>query len=306
MKVNNKTTTQKKSIKGYDFDPREDIVGSSEKYVEPWYDPHAELERNMMHEKILSAKKGLIDQIRSETEKSWDEEFPQYEYEEYESEEYEPLKKLPKQAVVLASEEDQKAINDLQSRHPEMFGSLKKEHASSFYPNEAWIQTHTRARFTPTKPMVQAIDLEDIAHSLSLQCRFAGHCSEFYSVAQHSVLVSYLCGVQDALWGLMHDASEAYLVDVPRPLKISGKFDKYLEFEKNMQDAICERFHLPKEEPISVKVADQIALATEVRDLMGGPRPDWTLEFEPFPAKIIPLSPKEAKELFLKRFAFLK
>jgi hypothetical protein len=135
-----------------------------------------------------------------------------------------------------------------------------------------------------------------------MQCRFSGHCNEFYSVAQHSVYVSYIADFEDALWGLLHDASEAYLIDVPRPLKRSGKFDSYLEYEKKVQKAVCNRFDLSWEEPKSVKKADAILLATETRDLMYPIREDWVQIEEPLPFKINPLPPVEAKKLFVKRF----
>lgn len=171
-----------------------------------------------------------------------------------------------------------------------------------FNTEDPWIQTYTGIRFTPTNPVVSSIVISDIAHSLSMQCRFSGHVKKFYSVAQHSVLVSYLCDEKDALWGLLHDASEAYLVDVPRPIKRSGKFDAYLEFETRMQGAICERFDLPKEEPVSVKNADKRMLSTEARDLMGPLHADWVNPTEPLPFKIEPLSQQDAKNLFMKRF----
>lgn len=171
-----------------------------------------------------------------------------------------------------------------------------------FDPNDAWIQTYSGRRFTPTNPNPDAIVIQDIAHALSMQCRFSGHVKKFYSVAQHSVLVSYICNHEDALWGLMHDATEAYLVDVPRPLKRSGKFDAYLEFERVMQLAVCKRFGLSEQEPPSVKLADTILLATEARDLMYPLRTDWIQPVEPLPFKIDPLGPREAKDLFMKRF----
>lgn len=171
-----------------------------------------------------------------------------------------------------------------------------------FNPDDAWIQTYSGRRFTPTNPNPNAIVIQDIAHALSMQCRFSGHTKKFYSVAQHSVLVSYICNHEDALWGLMHDATEAYLVDVPRPLKRSGKFDAYLEFEDVMQKAVCKRFGLPEQEPPSVKLADTILLATEARDLMYPLRSDWVQPVEPLPFKIDPLGPREAKDLFMKRF----
>lgn len=180
--------------------------------------------------------------------------------------------------------------------------SVWEQGSTNFYPDEAWIQTYSGRRFNPTKPYVDAIVIQDIAHSLSMQCRFSGHVKRFYSVAQHSVLVSYICDSADAFWGLMHDATEAYLVDVPRPLKRSGKFDAYLEFEANLQAAICQRFGLPQKEPPSVKKADTILLATEARDLMSSLRSDWIQPCDPLPLKIEPLSPARAKDLFMKRF----
>lgn len=167
---------------------------------------------------------------------------------------------------------------------------------------ESWIQTYSGRRFNPLNPYVNAIVIQDIAHALSMQCRFSGHVKKFYSVAQHSVLVSYICDSTDALWGLLHDASEAYLVDVPRPLKRSGKFNAYLEFEDKMQKAVCKRFGLPEAEPPSVKKADKILLATEARDLMGPLHPDWKQPEEPLPFRIEALSQQEAKDLFVKRF----
>ena len=79
-----------------------------------------------------------------------------------------------------------------------------------------WMQTHSGIQFWPLDPRPEDILIEDIAHALSNQCRFAGHCCFHYSVAQHSVLVSENVPAQDAMWGLLHDAGEAYLVDLPR------------------------------------------------------------------------------------------
>lgn len=173
---------------------------------------------------------------------------------------------------------------------------------SGFDKDAAWIQTHSGRRFCPTNPNPNAIVIQDVAHSLAMQCRFSGHCRKFYSVAQHSVLVSYICDSQDALWGLLHDASEAYLVDVPRPLKRSGKLQGYIEFEAKMQEAVCRRFGLPMKEPPSVKKADQALLATEARDLMSPLHPDWDWPVEPLPFLIESWDHQKAKDMFMKRF----
>ena len=178
-----------------------------------------------------------------------------------------------------------------------------------FDSKESWIQTYSGRRFNPTKPNYQAIVIQDIAHALSMQCRFSGHTKSFYSVAQHSVGVSNLCPKEDQLWGLLHDASEAYLVDIPNPLKRSGKFNTYIEFESQMMDAVCERFNLSKKEPPSVKRADKQMLVAEADLLMSPLRPDWdTLSLLDDPENIIniqPVSPKEAKTMFLQKFAEL-
>lgn len=171
-----------------------------------------------------------------------------------------------------------------------------------FDKSEPWIQTFSGRRFNPTNPNPDAIVIQDIAHALSMQCRFSGHCHQFYSVAQHSVLVSHVCNFEDALWGLLHDAEEAYLVDMPRPLKRSGKLDAFIEFQHKVQKAVCKRFGLPEKEPASVKRADTVLLATEARDLMSPLHPDWRQPTEPLPFKIEPWSPQQAQENFLKRF----
>lgn len=170
------------------------------------------------------------------------------------------------------------------------------------YDMTEWIQTNSGIRFTPTNPIPETIVIQDIAHALSMQCRFSGHVNRFYSVAQHSVGVSYLCDAQDALWGLLHDATEAYLIDIPSPLKRSGKFEEFVKMEAVMQTAICARFGLEDKEPPSVKKADQIMVVTEARDLMRSLRPDWKQVCEPAPFTIDPLPQREAKALFLKRY----
>jgi uncharacterized protein len=209
----------------------------------------------------------------------------------------------------IATPEQERAIRDLYAVNP----TLDQENIynkgtgliNGFDKDAPWIQTYSGRRFNPTKPNPDAIVIQDIAHALSMQCRFSGHCQKFYSVAQHSVLVSHVCNFDDALWGLMHDASEAYLVDVPRPLKQSGLFNAYLEFEDRMQKAICKRFGLPEKEPPSVKRADTILLATEARDLMSPLHPDWKQPVEALPFRIESWGPEEAKKNFLKRFAEL-
>jgi hypothetical protein len=167
------------------------------------------------------------------------------------------------------------------------------------------IQTFTGRIVYPLNPLPEDIFIEDIAHSLSNMCRFTGHTSRFYSVADHSIRVSQVVPTHDALWGLLHDASEAYLTDIPRPLKrVTGFGDQYRAFERVLMAAICRRFGLPEKEPESVHVADMILLMTEKRDLMSGAERPWD-EDHTLPEPISPLSPAAAERAFLARFEML-
>jgi hypothetical protein len=169
--------------------------------------------------------------------------------------------------------------------------------------NNAWIQTYTGKKFFPLNPNVSDICIEDIAQALSNICRFNGHCKHFYSVAQHSVIVSYMCNEEYALQGLLHDSSEGSgLGDWASPVKNSGEFENYKFYEKQLQEMIYKKFNLPIKEHPSVKEADIRVLATEARDLMQPLHPDWNQPAEPYNFTITPLPPKEAKELFLFRF----
>jgi 5'-deoxynucleotidase YfbR-like HD superfamily hydrolase len=167
-----------------------------------------------------------------------------------------------------------------------------------------YITTYSGGRFWPLDPRAEDININDIAHALSNICRYTGHVREFYSVAQHSVEVSNNVPKQDALFGLLHDASEAYINDVARPLKHSPVMNLYRETEDRIMDAVCEKFGLPLEHPKSVKLADRKLLVTEIRDLMNTSDLSMLSEYQVKPLKkaIHPLEPKAAKSLFLDRF----
>lgn len=168
-----------------------------------------------------------------------------------------------------------------------------------------WMQTFTGRQFWPIDPRPEEVSIVDIAHSLANQCRYAGHCKSFYSVAQHSVIVSQICDPKDALWGLLHDAAEAYLVDLPRPIKRYSELgEHYRDLEANLLQVVCERFGLTLPEPLSVKRADDVALVTEMRDLMGVPPAPWreSESSEPLERMLCPFSPEVAKRMFLIRF----
>jgi hypothetical protein len=163
-----------------------------------------------------------------------------------------------------------------------------------------WIQTYTGRQFWPGNPRTEDIELEDIAHALSNLCRFGGHCTNFYSVAQHSVLVADTVPVRHRKWALLHDASEAYLVDLPRPLKRYGALGvAYLDLEKRVMSVICDRFGLEQQMPAEVYAADNVVLATEKRDLMRACPESWVELSEPLTFNIHLLAPADAKKQFL-------
>ena len=164
-----------------------------------------------------------------------------------------------------------------------------------------WIQTHNGIKFYPLNPDPDKILIDDIAHALSNICRFNGHCKEFYSVAQHSCLVAAHLPNELKLLGLLHDASEAYICDIPSPLKNEYKY--YKEIELNLQYKIYVKFNaieLYISHPNLLAGADIQALATEKRDLMAVNNLKWHIDerFKPFDEIIIPEPPKIAYKNF--------
>jgi hypothetical protein len=164
-----------------------------------------------------------------------------------------------------------------------------------------YMTLYSGRHFTHTNPVADQIDIEDIAHALSMLCRYGGHTRRFYSVAEHCCYVSDYCSYDIRLWGLLHDASEAYLVDIPRPIK--NLLSNYKTLESDIMNCVAERFSLSKEMPSEIKVWDNRVLITEMLDLMR--EPDRVVqEYYPYiPGLYINCwSPVEAKKEFLYRF----
>lgn len=128
------------------------------------------------------------------------------------------------------------------------------------------IRTFTGIYMNVFEPTLEMISIEDIAHALSNQCRFGGHLRMFYSVAQHSIHCYQLVSAEYQLQALMHDASEAYLMDIPSPVK--HRLNNYCEIEDNLMKLISQKFHFdyPLQEP--VKKIDKQMLQLEWEELM--------------------------------------
>lgn len=154
---------------------------------------------------------------------------------------------------------------------------------------ERTIRTFEGIYFDVFDPNFELINIHDIAHSLSMQCRFNGHTKKFYSVAQHSVWVAERVPLKDRMAALLHDGSEAYLCDIPSPIK--RHFTQYHGIEDGVMIAIAKRFKFEYPFPPSVKEFDRAALVWEWDNKVlanNFPEDNW--------------SPEEAEKRFLEFF----
>ena len=183
---------------------------------------------------------------------------------------------------------------------------MEKPTASPFSRSGSWILTHSGRHVELTEPDPKEITITDIAWGISRECRFAGQCLDFYSVAQHSVLASRIVPKEYALEALLHDASEAFIKDLPSPLK--NLLPEYSRIERILERTIRRKFGLPEKTSHPVRLADRILLATEKRDLMAHDPWTWPIidGIDPLPDKIVPWSQDVAMKLFLYRFDELK
>lgn len=168
-------------------------------------------------------------------------------------------------------------------------------------PVEAKIMLQSGCEFDILDPNSSDFNIEDIAHGLSLLCRYVGQCREFYSIAEHSVYVSQTCE-DHALAALLHDAAEAFIGDVSGPLK--ALLPEYKRIERAVEAAIFARFDIPYPLPKAVKVADLSVLAAEQTQIMPPGTSNWMAGSNVKPAEvdIKCLSPEEAKAAFIQRF----
>ena len=166
---------------------------------------------------------------------------------------------------------------------------------------DEWIQTYNSGIFTPLDPKPEQIELSNIAHALSMLCRYGGHCNIFYSVAQHCCYCFDMAGTNEqAFEALMHDASEAYLIDMPRPIKML--LPDYRAMEKRLEEVIAKKYNLPFPISPEVKVIDNRMLATEKLQIMDKAPMEWMKLPEPYDIKIESWSPDRAEYEFRWRF----
>ncbi len=173
-----------------------------------------------------------------------------------------------------------------------------------FKVNIDYIQTYTGKEFWFPYPTIDMFSVLDEAHALSNLCRFGGHVSQFYGVGNHCVLASKYINSNDPyiqFEALHHEIEEAYMIDLPTPIKYLPDMIMYRTIAKEIK-RVGRQFHQlnPVESPL-VKEVDLRLLFTEKRDLMPKGGRKWKNNVEPFDFTIEPMSPKEAEQAFLDR-----
>jgi hypothetical protein len=167
------------------------------------------------------------------------------------------------------------------------------------------IMLHSGAWFDFCAPASSRFNIEDIAHGLANICRYAGQCKRFYSVAEHSILVSETAkGFEYE--ALLHDAAEAFLGDITRPLK--QMLPDFKRIEAEIERAVLDRFGVPWPLPPQVKQADLRVLAAEQKEIMPEGTDGWVRgqKVEPAPIVVRHLTPEQAKQEFLDRYEILR
>ena len=164
-----------------------------------------------------------------------------------------------------------------------------------------WIETHSARYFQYLHPNPENLLIEDIAHGLSHICRFSGQCLEFYSVAQHSCIVHDNAPDHLKLEGLLHDASEAYISDIPRPVKTIIPQIKELEHRIQMQ--VSQRFKFSFPYSNQIQLLDTQLMLAEAQQLFTQQVAWWVDGLDPLDVIVTPCwTPKLAKSEFLRRF----
>jgi hypothetical protein len=219
----------------------------------------------------------------------------------------ENLKEAVQALSIIAENQKDDELVDLAQAAREDLKALTDPFAAALYQVEnGWIETFTGKAFHILDPKADEICIEDIAHALSLQCRYNGHTNRFYSVAEHSVaLANYVFketgGKRLARTMLLHDAAEAYVGDLPRPIK--HILPQFSILEDKIFAVIAEKFDIFAKLPEYIKGLDSRILVDERSCFMGKTTNEWgTDKLCPLKVSLKGLSPEEAERAFLKRF----
>lgn len=171
---------------------------------------------------------------------------------------------------------------------------------------DSYIETASGRKFYFLKPNPEDFDIRDIAHALAMNCRFTGHCSKFYSVAEHSWHMARMAPEGLELAALLHDASEAYITDIASPIK--QHLMDYTELEDMLMHKIADRYQFDYPLNPVIKLLDLTMLSTEAHYLMRSKGDDWDLWKErkrpivQHNFKPIGMAPHTAKEVFLDKY----
>lgn len=177
---------------------------------------------------------------------------------------------------------------------------------------ESYIETVSGVKFEFLDPKYEQIKIADIAHALSMQCRFVGHSRRFYSVAEHSWNVARLldgCPLDVQLAGLLHDASEAYITDVASPVK--QHMPEYQKLEDTIMKAIASKYEFEYPFHPAIKQCDLMMLSIEAHHLIPSRGNDWDMWKERKRPTVLEayrpvcMSPDHAREVFLDKFGEL-
>jgi hypothetical protein len=174
-------------------------------------------------------------------------------------------------------------------------------------PSEPYIETASGTAFHFDDPPAEEILIDDVAHALSHICRFNGHTQRFYSVAEHSLLIARWLERQGhpplvCYTGLLHDAAEAYINDLPRPIKYA--MPEYRAMEKTIELAVAVRFGTTYPVPPVIKEADARIILDERRSVMNPrSRNKWVVDdLEPLGVMVVGWEPGVAKSHFLNEY----
>ena len=178
-----------------------------------------------------------------------------------------------------------------------------------------WMQTASGKQFFVLDPRPEDVTLWDVAHGLAQTARYAGHASEFLSVAQHSVMVSEHAEPRYAMAALFHDAGEFVVTDVPSPWKglvyveRGGFLEAFEDIEVGVRRAVMTALGVDDPGPlgwVEIKREDVRAALTERRDLLAAPPAPWKLQGEPWAETVESWDWKSARARFLARYEHLQ